>query len=30
MNWWEWLIIGVYLAVWIGLLYIIWELRRWK
>lgn len=30
MNWWEWLIIGVYLGVWVGLLYIIWQLRRWK
>lgn len=30
MNWWEWLIIGVYFAVWVGILYIIWTLRRWK
>lgn len=30
MSWWEWLIIAVYLVVWVGLLYIIWTLRRWK
>lgn len=30
MNWWEWLILTVYFAVWVGILYIIWQLRRWK
>ena len=28
MNWGEWLILTVYFAVWVGILYIIWQLGK--
>jgi hypothetical protein len=30
MTWWDWLVLAWYLAVWVGLWYLIWQIGRSK
>jgi len=30
MGWWDWMVIAWYLAVWVGLWYLIWAITRGK